>query len=93
MAIFLCSFALKDLLLNNIKHRHKNKNPLTAKHLHSSFNDSNIYIYINDQLTHYTYNKKLLWTFEGTVFILNLLIQLNTSVLLLIKCIIIYVLD
>lgn len=52
------SKTVKDLLLNNIKLRHKNKNPLTGKHLHSSFKDSNIYI--NDQLTHY--NKKLLWT-------------------------------
>lgn len=53
-----CSKTVKDSLLNNIKLCHKNKNPVTAKHLHSSFEDSNIYI--NDQLTHY--NKKLLWT-------------------------------
>uniref|UniRef100_A0A2S2P2T8 Zinc finger PHD-type domain-containing protein n=1 Tax=Schizaphis graminum TaxID=13262 RepID=A0A2S2P2T8_SCHGA len=54
--------AVKDSLINSMKTRYKNKNPLMAKDIHSNFSNSKVFI--NDQLTHN--NKKLLWLAKET---------------------------
>lgn len=51
------SKAVKDSLINSMKSRYKDKNPLMAKDIHSNFSNSKVFI--NDQLTQN--NKKLLW--------------------------------
>lgn len=51
------SKSIKDSLINNMKSRYKDKNPLMAKDIHTNFVNSKIFI--NDQLTQS--NKKLLW--------------------------------
>lgn len=51
------SKAVKDSLINSMKSRYKDKNPLMTKDIHSNFSNSKVFI--NDQLTQN--NKKLLW--------------------------------